>query len=90
MLIHREGQVGFGQMALGRRDVGIKEGGRGKKEERRGKREEGRGTREEGRGKRKQDMIHTRCLVYMRRNDKTKEALPVFNPSTHSINASYS
>ena len=50
MLIHREGQVGFGQMALGRRDVGIKEGGRGKKEERRGKREEGRGTREEGRG----------------------------------------
>ena len=76
MLIHREGQVGFGQMALGRRDQGS------------GKRKEERGKREEGRGTRQQDMIHTRCLVYMRRNDKTKKALPVFNPSTHSINAS--
>ena len=86
MLIHREGEVGFGQMALGRMDQGRgkREEGRGKREEGRGKREEGREKREEGRGKREEGTRHDTHTVFSKHEatQRHKGALPVFNPNT--------
>ena len=64
MLIHREGEVGFGQMALGRIDQG------------RGKREEGRGKREEGRGKREEGSLLFVCVRVVARASNARDAAP--------------